>query len=143
MDGLLSTRRSNLIDIQYLYYTPFCEVFSTSDNFLKELTPLVLDADQSLVDGQELRQALETVAVRREEEKRPPGTGGSSPCVEPDEHSLIQLLWRKHRGRFQPQASSPPLTPEQSAQLMQEIKPIIDACDEASKKRAPNERWPQ
>ena len=139
---LLSTRSSNLVDITYLYYSPCCKIFSTGDKFLKQFASITLLPDVSLVDGEELRMALEDVAGRREVAMQAVGQSGMIPVVEPDEQSVIQRLWRKHTGGFRPQSPSRPITPERSAQINAELKPIFDAVDEASRKRPPNPLWP-
>jgi len=48
----------NSIDRQYLYYLPFCQVFSSNDVFHKTLAPLFLAKDQSFVHGEDLKRDL-------------------------------------------------------------------------------------
>ncbi len=48
----------NSIDRQYLYYLPFCQVFSSNDVFHKTVAPLFLAADQSFVPGEDLKHDL-------------------------------------------------------------------------------------
>jgi len=48
----------NSIDRQYLYYLPFCQVFSSKDVFHKTLVPLFLAKDQSFVHGEDLKRDL-------------------------------------------------------------------------------------
>ena len=51
-------RPSLKIDIAYLYYLPFCMVFTSNDHLHKSLTPLFLRPNQSFVSGKELKADL-------------------------------------------------------------------------------------
>ncbi len=48
-------KADNKVDISYLYYLPFCRVFTSSDNLHERVVPLFLRDDQSFVKGPELR----------------------------------------------------------------------------------------
>ena len=48
-------RRSNRIDIAYLYYLPFCMFFVSSDRLHQRCVPLFLREDQELVWGEDLK----------------------------------------------------------------------------------------
>jgi hypothetical protein len=55
----LTTRRmTDRIDLEYLFYLPFCNVFSSNDTFHKKLAPLLMKADQIFLSGDDLRCAL-------------------------------------------------------------------------------------
>jgi len=49
---------TNRIDLAYLYYLPFCMVFTSSDKFHKACSPLFLRGDQQFVWGPELKAEL-------------------------------------------------------------------------------------
>ena len=51
-----SDRKSNKADIAYLYYLPFCMVFTSRDNLQVRSAPLFLRADQSFVRRADPRQ---------------------------------------------------------------------------------------
>jgi hypothetical protein len=57
-DLISRERPSNKIDLAYLYYLPFCHVFTSSDKLHERVVPLFLREDQSFVKGQELKAAL-------------------------------------------------------------------------------------
>jgi len=141
--GLLGTRNSNIVDVEYLYYTPFCRVFSSGDKFLQRMASLVLADDQSFVCRDDLRQTLDEVAVRREAASSVSAASPvQNPPVEPDENSLIQALWKKHHGRFVPQANREPVSRERSEQIMKELRPIMEAMNKASRERPHQRRFP-
>jgi hypothetical protein len=57
--GLISTKRpSNLVDIAYLFYLPFCMVFISSDRLHQIVAPLFLRENQEFVWGIDLKRAL-------------------------------------------------------------------------------------
>ncbi|MES2798484.1 MAG: SEC-C metal-binding domain-containing protein [Bacteroidota bacterium] len=56
---------TNLLDLQYLYYLPFCVVFSSNDNFHKKFVPLVIDKYQTFVIGQDLKSDLKNLVSYR------------------------------------------------------------------------------
>lgn len=51
-------RPSNKIDVAYLYYLPFCMVFTSNDHLHKSLAPLFLRPNQSFVIGEKLKADL-------------------------------------------------------------------------------------
>lgn len=56
---------NNLIDVQYLYYLPFCDVFSSGDKLHKKLAPLLLRSDQRFLWVDELRAQIRERMVQR------------------------------------------------------------------------------
>lgn len=57
--GLISGRRaSNKADLAYLYYLPFCMMFTSNDRLHRATAPLFLREDQSFVWGEDLKIAL-------------------------------------------------------------------------------------
>ena len=54
-------RASNKVDLAYLYYLPFCNVFTSGDDLHARVAPLFLRQDQSFVSGIELKADLERV----------------------------------------------------------------------------------
>ena len=57
-DLISKERPSNKIDLAYLYYLPFCQIFTSSDNLHEKVVPLFLREDQSFVKGPELKADL-------------------------------------------------------------------------------------
>ncbi len=63
--GLLSQshkgKQTNIIDLSYLYYLPFCQIFISSDNFHKRITELFLEKDQVFVWGPDMKSDLKKI----------------------------------------------------------------------------------
>lgn len=67
----LSDRPTNRIDVEYLFYSPFCRVFVSSDRLHQQLAPLVLWENQRFVLTQDFRTELRVAAAQREERREP------------------------------------------------------------------------
>jgi len=56
--GLISSdRASNKLDIAYLYYLPFCQVFTSADKLHAKTAPLFCEQGQIFMPGKELKDA--------------------------------------------------------------------------------------
>ena len=82
---------THVVDAQYLYYLPFCEVFVSEDHLHRLLAPQLLDGEQSFVTHSDLKKALRVLADFHE------GIGADDA-----DFLVIDALWRKHRGRLLP-----------------------------------------
>lgn len=58
---LIGTRPTNKVDLEYLYYLPFCQIFTSNDHLHLKLAPLLLRKDQHFIKGSELKQDLKTI----------------------------------------------------------------------------------
>ncbi len=130
----------NRIDLQYLYYLPFCDVFTSHDVFHRTLAPILLRSDQTFVPGEELKQDLKRIdehfeALPAEVKRTGRMNYAGYPPRNPD--LLTYQLWDKHVGPgWQKHAENPiEITPELSAQIMQQLKPMIDAVERHTRKK--------
>jgi len=55
---LRNVKESHQIDLAYLYYLPFCSVFTSTDRFHAQIVPLFLNPRQTFVNGIELKEDL-------------------------------------------------------------------------------------
>jgi hypothetical protein len=55
---LISLRPTNKVDLEYLYYLPFCNIFTSNDKFHKQLVPLLIRKDQKFIIGDDLKKDL-------------------------------------------------------------------------------------
>src|SRR6266566_8971960 len=60
--NLISTRATNRIDLEYLYYAPFCHAFSSGDTFHRKTAQLVMPA-QKYIDRDVLKKDLKDLAT--------------------------------------------------------------------------------
>ncbi|NTX41464.1 hypothetical protein HUA78_44250 [Myxococcus sp. CA033] len=98
-DAHVKAKPTDLVDLQYLYYLPFCYVFSSDDKVHRILAPLLIRPDQTFVRAPELKSALRELAgyfdARTEQERTWISYAlGSHPPPLPN--NLVSQLWRKH-----------------------------------------------
>ena len=92
-------RKSNKADIAYLYYLPFCMVFTSRDDLQVRSAPLFLRTDQSFVHGDDLKADLKRLdeyydaLPEREKEERRFSFAAHPPN---DDSYLVTQLWKKH-----------------------------------------------
>ncbi len=55
---LKNVKASHRIDLAYLYYLPFCSVFTSKDNFHVQIVPLFLGPNQKFIDGIQFKEDL-------------------------------------------------------------------------------------
>ena len=56
--GQIKRHTSYFIDISYFFYLPFCKVFTSNDNFHKDLFPLFSNKNQTFISGKDLKEDL-------------------------------------------------------------------------------------
>lgn len=117
---LVRWNSTNLIDLNYLFYLPFCMVFSSNDNLHSALAPLLLRNNQSFVLGTELKADLSRLACERgsldeAKRRRLEFALGSYPI--PSSDSVVTALWAKHMQPWWPGMGNRAieLTPEEEA----------------------------
>jgi len=108
--GLISSDRpSNMIDVAYLYYLPFCMVFTSNDKLHARLSPLFMELGQTFVPGSELKACLAELdlyySLLPEDMK---ATGIMAFAVYPPEHleSLLTRLWDRYLPKWRDDAKS-------------------------------------
>jgi hypothetical protein len=92
-------KADNKVDIAYLYYLPFCMVFTSSDSLHEKVVPLFLREEQSFVRGQDLKADLRNLVERYSalpEELLSRGLISFASDPPQDTDSLVTQLWDKH-----------------------------------------------
>jgi hypothetical protein len=132
-------RPSNRIDISYLYYLPFCSVFTSRDGLHRRTAALLVTAGQCFVDGDNLKQDLARLTIHYEglpDAERAKGSlqYAGYPPLEGD--FLVSRLWDQLCPGWRKHASNPiEVTPERNAEIMAQLKPILDAIEADEKRR--------
>lgn len=128
---LRNIKQSHQIDLAYLYYLPFCSVFTSKDRFHVQTVPLFLNQRQTFVYGEEMKQDLsrlvELYSNMPDEVLR---TGLFNFAQQPPEDTsyLVTRLWDRYlpfwRGfKQQPQDSR---DPEADRKIVEEINTWVD-----------------
>ncbi|OGF74360.1 hypothetical protein A2W48_02245 [Candidatus Giovannonibacteria bacterium RIFCSPHIGHO2_12_44_12] len=110
-------RPSHRADIAYLYYLPFCMVFSSNDKLHKAVVPLFLRPNQSFISGSDLKDDLGRLDAHYSalpEETKARGLYYFANSPPHDTSFLTTRLWDKHMssswregGGREPQPHSP------------------------------------
>ena len=127
MQNVFGTRPSNIVDLEYLSYTPFVQIFCSGDKLHKQLAPMILNDDQSFVSRDEMHRALTEMADARVVASN----------AQPSEQSLIRQLWLKHGNLEPPTAVRRTISENVSKLIMESAKPIMDALQEQEKRINP------
>lgn len=132
--SLISTDRpSNRVDISYLLYLPFCEVFTSTDRLHKKCAPLFLRENQDFVWGGDLKADLRRVNAHwltaLTDKQREAGLNTISHMPVEHEGSIIVRLWDRHspgwRNRLK--RAEPEMSPEMEKQLVEQMKAMREA----------------
>lgn len=95
--NLISTRPTNRVDLEYLYYQPFGNLFTSNDKVHKNLAPLLVRDYQKFVVGTDLKQDLKGIVEHLEnlgiDERK---TFKNKPPI--IESSLTFQLWKEFFG---------------------------------------------
>lgn len=59
--NIIGTRRTNVIDMQYVYYVPFTNIFSSGDKFHNEFAPVFFREDQEFILSTDLKADLRSL----------------------------------------------------------------------------------
>jgi len=95
--NLISTRPTNRVDLEYLYYQPFGNLFTSNDKVHKNLAPLLVRNYQKFVVGTDLKQDLKGIVEHLEslgvDERK--SFKNKPPIIE---SSLTFQLWKEYFG---------------------------------------------
>jgi hypothetical protein len=92
-------KADNKVDIAYLYYLPFCMVFTSKDKLHKRVVPLFLREDQTFVEADDLKADLHKLDDHYSalpDEVKSTGFHKFAACPPEDIAFLVTRLWDKH-----------------------------------------------
>jgi hypothetical protein len=123
---------SNKVDLAYLYYLPFCMVFTSSDKLHRRMVPLFLRSDQSYVEGSELKVSLAELDAHYSSlpaDVQAKGAFSFAKFPPLNSSFLITRLWDKHFGEWREHATTPeqPQDPEAHRLLVEELNGLANA----------------
>jgi len=90
-DLLLERKPDDQIDLEYLFYLPFCKVFSSNDNFHKTLVRELIADDQVFVSGSELKKGILEIDIPPIHKETM--NSKCDPIPPMAKHSLIRDIW--------------------------------------------------
>jgi hypothetical protein len=92
-------KQTNIIDLSYLYYLPFCIVFVSNDRLHSRLVPLFMEDDQTFISGHELKEDLKKLNIyysKLPDDVKRMGTMRFATHPPTDEDTLIGRLYDEH-----------------------------------------------
>lgn len=126
-DLISKDRPSNKVDIAYLFYLPFCMVFTSGDKLHEATVPLFLHAKQSFVRGAEMKASLKKLdehysALPEETKAKGVMSFAHSPPLEGD--FLVSALWDRHLMPIwrEPRDAKPGRTAAEERDLVREMR---------------------
>jgi hypothetical protein len=93
---LKNVKASHQIDLAYLYYLPFCAVFSSRDNFHVQVAPLFMHPAQQFVHGDDLKadlKKLDELYLQLPKDALEKGFYSFAPVPPDDSGYLTTRLW--------------------------------------------------
>jgi hypothetical protein len=126
--NLVSTRPTNRVDLEYLYYTPFSNAFSSGDAFHHRTVKYLLQPDQSFIGRDELKSDLRELAswwANMTEQER--ADESSRPGPPENEQSITHRLWKKlmEPGYRERKRLDRTLSPEMEKKLLDHVTNMV------------------
>jgi hypothetical protein len=103
-----NVKASHQVDLAYLYYLPFCTVFTSKDRFHAQIVPLFLDSFQTFVHGEDLKSELKKLNEhysRLPESELRQGLINFAPYPPDETEFMTTRLWDKYLPRWRQKIS--------------------------------------
>ena len=136
---IASTRPSHKIDIAYLYYLPFCQVFTSSDKLHALAAPLFLRPEQTFVLGADLKADLRRLDAHYSlfpDEIKKLGLYRFASHPPADTTFLLTRLWDRHWPAWRKNASFE-MAMVSRPETSQLAKKVVRFANEATPVRSP------
>lgn len=124
LSQISAERPSNRVDMFYLYYLPFAELFVSQDRLHQRIAPLFLADNQRFARASDLKHdlaALEARLFELPEEERAGGLMRMSGDPPKDHVGLTTELWDELRPGWRDRKPTPKLTPEKERALVEKL----------------------
>ena len=121
-------RPSHKIDIAYLYYLPFCMVFTSNDKLHQNIAPFFLRDNQTFISGTDLKADLAKLDAHYDafpDDVKKRGVMSFAHYPPHDDKFLVTKLWDKHMAKdWREHETKPAPKPdsEASKKIMEEIR---------------------
>lgn len=131
---LRNVKASHHVDLAYLYYLPFCSVFTSKDNFHAQIVPLFLGPMQDFVNGVDFKEDLKRLnsfySALPDEVLR---TGLINFAAVPPEDTgfFVTRMWDKYLPRWRAINAQPKRgrDPEEEKRVLEEVRQLSESPD--------------
>jgi hypothetical protein len=127
-----NVKPSHQVDLAYLYYLPFCSVFTSKDNFHVQTVPLFLGPMQDFVDGMDFKEDMRRLVahyVALPEEVLKTGLINFAAFPPEDDSYVTTRMWDKYLPRWRSHKDEPrkPHDPEADRRTIDQLKEMSDS----------------
>jgi len=134
--NIFGSSLTDLIDMEYLFYLPFCMAFCSGNKLHARMAPMLLNPQQDFVPTDELKADLHWLADEwrsLSKQERETWAYDHGNCPPRNENSVTHRLWEKHMRPWEP-GSDNRMTKEQQQEILERIRPFINAINEITGK---------
>lgn len=131
--GLISTRATNRVDLEYFLYAHFGYILCSRDKFHRALAPYILKS-QTFIEGDALKADLkwldeEWKGLSDEQKRTRSEEYGSRPPERRE--SITWQMWQKYMKPWKPGSGNraSKMSKEEEASILAEMRSIMDAID--------------
>jgi hypothetical protein len=131
---LRNLKASHHVDLAYLYYLPFCSVFTSKDNFHAQIVPLFLGPMQDFINGIEFKEDLKKLnAVYSALPDDVLKTGLINFAAFPPEDTdfFVTRMWDKYLPPWRQIKAQPKRErdPEEDKRVLEEVRHLSESPD--------------
>jgi hypothetical protein len=131
---LRNVKASHHVDLAYLYYLPFCSVFTSKDNFHAQIVPLFLGPMQDFVNGLDFKEdlrKLNTLYSALPEEVLKTGLINFAAFPPEDTGFFVTRMWDKYLPRWRAIQAQPKRErdPEEEKRVLEEVRQLSESPD--------------
>jgi hypothetical protein len=136
--GLFKWAPTHILDLQYLTYLPFCNVFSSDDKLHRLLAPILIREDQTFLPGAAFKATLraESEAWKALDDATQTRYRYAFSCPIPDNNSLLFTTWNRYCTQWGGGNGAIPLSDEEKKRARPEAFMMLA-------RNAKSEPWPE
>lgn len=122
---VIGTRATNQLDLEYLFYLPFCHIFSSGDNFVIEMSRVLMRPGQLFVDADTLKGDMRAIARIRNARSESARSALIDHYAKHPHGRFNNPLWRKALKPWERDRNLSTLPPDVSKRLFEEARQDI------------------
>lgn len=141
--------KTHKVDMAYLYYLPFCKIFTSSDKLHIAVAPIFMQSDQTFISGSELKADFTKLDAHYDllpDEVKQRGSVVFAPCP-PDDLSFLTTqmwdkymskTWRKIKDHIRKFDGTDKIDPETEEALLEKLKKFAKESKTVSSEKLPD-----
>lgn len=131
---LRNVKASHHVDLAYLYYLPFCSVFTSKDNFHAQIVPLFLSPIQDFVNGIDFKEDLKKLNALYSslpDEVLKTGLINFAAYPPDDTSFVVTRMWDKYLPPWRAIKAQPKKErdPEEEKRVLEEVRQLSESPD--------------